>query len=112
MTPLLREMGKTSLGLGLQTAGFVIDPHACYYAGVVINNRALPHKCLSASVDAAWPGLLRTQPFPTAMAALLANMKRGYNTVLVRKGTPTDTPKCAETATIPMHDGYLYLPTN
>ena len=61
----------------------MIDPHACYYAGVVINNRALPHKCLSASVDAAWPGLLRTQPFPTAMAALLANMKRGYNTVCV-----------------------------
>ena len=76
----------------LQTAGFVIDPHACYFAGVVINNRALPHKCLSASVDAAWPGLLLTQPFPTAMAALLANMRRGYNTVLVRKGAPTDTP--------------------
>ena len=76
----------------LQTAGFVIDPHACYFAGVVINNRALPRKCLSASVDAAWPGLLLTQPFPTAMAALLANMRRGYNTVLVRKGAPTDTP--------------------
>ena len=74
----------------LQTAGFVIDPHACYFAGVVINNRAFPHKCLSASVDAAWPGLLLTKPFPTAMAALLANMKRGYNTVLVRRGTPTD----------------------
>ena len=59
---------------------------------MVINNRALPHKCLSASVDAAWPGLLLTQPFPTAMAALLANMRRGYNTVLVRKGAPTDTP--------------------
>ena len=26
----------------LQTAGFVVDPHACYYAEVVINNRALP----------------------------------------------------------------------
>ena len=26
------------------------------------------------------------------MAALLANRKRGYNTVLVRKGTPIDTP--------------------
>ena len=76
----------------LQTAGFVIDPHACYFAGVVINNRAFPHKCLSASVDAAWPGLLLTRPFPTAIAALLANMKEGYNTVLVRKGTPTDTP--------------------
>ena len=76
----------------LQTAGFVIDPHACYFAGVVVNNRAFPHKCLSASVDAAWPGLLLTQPFPTAMAALLANMRRGYNTVLVRKGAPTDTP--------------------
>ena len=76
----------------LQTAGFVIDPHACYFAGVVINNRALPRKCLSASVDVAWPGLLLTKPFPTAMAALLANMRRGYNTVLVRKGTPTDTP--------------------
>ena len=35
---------------------------------------------------------LLTQPFPTAMAVLLANMQKGYNTVLVRKGTPTDTP--------------------
>ena len=76
----------------LQTAGFVIDPRACYYAEVVINNRALRHKCLSASVDAAWPGLLRTQSFPTTMAALLAKRKRGYNTVLVRKGTLSDTP--------------------
>ena len=76
----------------LQTAGFVIDPHACYFARIVINNRAFPHKCLSASVDAAWSGLLMTQPFPTARAALLANKKRGYNTVLVRKGTPVDTP--------------------
>ena len=76
----------------LQTAGFVIDPHACYFAGVVINNRDIPHKCLSASVDVAWPGLLQTKPFPTAMAALLANRKRGYNTVLVRKGPPTDAP--------------------
>ena len=59
----------------LQTAGFVIDPHACYFAGVVINNRAFPYKCLSASVDAAWPGLLLTQSFPTAIAALSANMR-------------------------------------
>ena len=89
----LAWIGKVeSCYLALQTAGFVIDPHACYFAGVVINNRAFPHKCLSASVDATWPGLLHTQPFPTAMAALLANMKKGYNTVLVRKGTPTDTP--------------------
>ena len=29
-----------------------------------------------------------TQPFPTARAALLANKKRGYNTVLVRKIRP------------------------
>ena len=65
----------------------MIDPHACYFAGVVINNRAFPHKYLSASVDVAWPGILRTKPFPTAMAALLANMKRGYNTVLLRRGT-------------------------
>ena len=76
----------------LQTAGFVIDPHSCYFAGVVINNRALPHRCISASVDATWPGLMHTQSYPTAMAALLANMRKGYNTVLVRKGTPTDTP--------------------
>eukprot|EP00434_Breviolum_minutum_P037644 symbB.v1.2.033388.t1/scaffold4123.1/size58836/8 len=80
----------------LQTAGFVIDPHACYFARVVINNRAFPRKCLSASVDAAWPGLLLTKPFPTAMAALLANMQRGYNTVLVRKGTLTGTPPNAQ----------------
>ena len=59
---------------------------------MVINNRVLSYKCLSASVDAAWPGLLLTQPFSKAMAALLANMRRGYNTVLVRKEAPTDTP--------------------
>ena len=77
----------------LYTAGFVIDPHACYFAGVVINNRDAPRKCLSASVDVAWPGLLQTKPFPSAMAALLANRKKGYNTVLVRKGgPPTDGP--------------------
>ena len=77
----------------LYTAGFVIDPHACYFAGVVINNRDAPRKCLSASVDVAWPGLLQTKPFPSAMAALLANRKKGYNTVLVRKGgPPTDVP--------------------
>ena len=27
-----------------------------------------PRQCLRASVDAAWPGLLLTKPFPTAMA--------------------------------------------
>ena len=58
---------------------------------MVINNRAFPHKCLSASVDAAWRGVLLTQSFLTAIAALLANMQRGYNTVLVRKEAPTDT---------------------
>ena len=49
------------------------------------HNRAFPHKCLSRD-------FCITQPFPTVMAALLANMKKGYKTVLVRKGTPTDTP--------------------
>ena len=71
----------------LQTAGFVIDPHACYFAGVVINNRALSRKYLSASVDAAWPGLLLTQPFPTTMAALWQTCRGDID----RKGAPTDT---------------------
>ena len=35
---------------------------------------------------------LGREPFSTAIAALLANMQRGYNTVSVRRGTPTDTP--------------------
>ena len=74
----------------LQTAGFVVDPHSCFFAGVVINNRALPHRCLSATVDSTWPGLMNTKSYPTAMAALLANMRQGYNTVLVRKGAPLD----------------------
>ena len=32
----------------LQTAGFVVDPHSCFYACVVINNRSPPYRCLSA----------------------------------------------------------------
>ena len=74
----------------LQTAGFVVDPHSCFFAGVVINNRSLPYQCLSAIFDSTWPGLMNTKSYPTAMAALLANMRQGYNTVLVRKGTPLD----------------------
>ena len=33
---------------------------------------------------------MNSKSYPTAMAALLANMRLGYNTVLVRKGTPLD----------------------
>ena len=33
---------------------------------------------------------MNTKSYPTAMAALLANMRQGYNSVLVRKGTPLD----------------------
>ena len=40
--------------------------------------------------DLQTAGFVNTKPYPTAMAALLANMRQGYNTVLVRKGTLAD----------------------
>lgn len=74
----------------LHSAGFVVDPHSCFFAGIVTDNRAIPYRCLSATVDSTWPGLMATTAYPTAMAALLANKRQGYNTVLVRKGTIVD----------------------
>ena len=75
----------------LQTAGFVVDPHSCFFAATVINNRALPYRCLSDIVDSTWTGLLHTQAYPTALAALRSNQRQGYNTVLVRKGLQSDS---------------------
>ena len=89
----------------LKTAGFVMDTHSCYFACVVINNRAPP----LASVDSTWPGLMNTKPYPTA---ILANMRQGYNTVLVRKGTLADASKRAEATAISLYGCRVYLPAD
>ena len=47
--------------------------------------------CLSDDVDSLWPGLLSSAGYPTAMAAMVANCRPGYNTVVVRAG-PIGTP--------------------
>ena len=79
----------------LRTAGFVVDPHSCFFACIVINNRVFPYRCLSDTVDSTWPGLMNTKTYPTAMAALIANQRQGYNTVLVRKGLLAEPPPSA-----------------
>ena len=70
----------------LRTAGFVVDPHSCFRACVTIHNRMRPISCLSADVNSRWPGLLSTEGYPTALAAMVAHCRPGYNTVVVRVG--------------------------
>ena len=72
----------------LRTAGFVVDPHSCFRACVTTHNRVRPSNCLSDDVDSRWPGLLSTEVYPTALAAMVANCRPGYNTTVVRVGPP------------------------
>ena len=71
----------------LRTAGFVVDPHSCYRAGVTTQNRMRPGSCLSDVVENMWPGLISTEGYPTALAAMAAHCRPGYNTVVVRVGS-------------------------
>ena len=71
----------------LRTAGFVVDPHSCFRACLTINNRLQPCGYHSGQVESQWPGLLSSEPYPTVLAALNANCRPGYNTVVVRVGS-------------------------
>ena len=71
----------------LRTAGFVVDPHSCFRACLTIHNRRQPSSCLSDEVESRWPGLLSTEAYPTALAAMDANCQPGYNTTVVRIGS-------------------------
>ena len=46
----------------------------------------LPCRCLSDVVDSTWPGLISAVGYPTALAAMSAHCRPGYNTVVVRVG--------------------------
>ena len=71
----------------LRTAGFVVDPRSCFRACLTIHNRRQPSSCLSDEVESRWPGLLSTEAYPTALAAMDANCRPGYNTTVVRIGS-------------------------
>ena len=71
----------------LRTAGFVVDPHSCFRACLTIYNRLQPCASHSGEVENQWPGLLSSEPYPTVLAALNANCRPGYNTVVVRVGS-------------------------
>ena len=64
-----------------------MDPHSCFRACVTINNRLNPCVYHSGQVESQWPGLLSSEPYPTVLAALNANCRPGYNTVVVRVGS-------------------------
>ena len=70
----------------LRTAGFVVDPHSCFRACITTRNRMRPGDCLSDIVDSTWPGLISAGGYPTALAAMIAHCRPGYNTVVVRVG--------------------------
>ena len=70
----------------LRTAGFVVDPHTCYRACVTTYNRSRPSTCLSDEVEDKWPGLISAEGYSTALVAMAAHSKPGYNTVVVRVG--------------------------
>ena len=64
-----------------------MDPHSCFRACLTINNRLQPCCYHSGQVESQWPGLLSSEPYPTVLAALNANCRPGYNTVVVRVGS-------------------------
>ena len=76
----------------LKTAGFVVDAHSCFRASVAIQNRRRPGATNSNEVENVWPGLIMSEPYPTALAALRAHNRPGYNTVVVRIGSDAAIP--------------------
>ena len=67
----------------LKSAGFVVDAHSCFRACVTLQNRRRPGTMNSNEIENVWPGLISSEPYPTALAALQAHNKPGYNTVIV-----------------------------
>ena len=76
----------------LRTAGFVVDAHTCFRACITIQNRRQPTVTDSDDVENRWPGLIMSEKYPTALAAILAHNRPGYNTVLIRIGSDAATP--------------------
>ena len=76
----------------LRTAGFVVDAHSCFRACVTIQNRRRPGATNSNDVENVWPGLIMSEPYPTALAALRAHNRPGYNTAVVRIGSEAAMP--------------------
>ena len=91
----------------LRTAGFVVDPHSCFRACVTTRNRMRPGSCLSDVVDSMWPGLLSSGGYSTALAAMDANSRPGYNTVVVRVGPVCTQPDDLVTPGLNVLSGFL-----
>ena len=69
-----------------------MDAHSCFRACVTIQNRRRPSTMNSNEIENVWPGLISSEPYPTARAALQAHNKPGYNTVIVRIGCDAALP--------------------
>ena len=78
--------------VSLWTAGFVVDPHTCFRACLAIQNRMQPTVTDSDDVENRWPGLIASEGYPTALAALLAHNRPCYNTVVIRVGSEAAAP--------------------
>ena len=76
----------------LKSAGFVVDAHSCFRACVTIQNRRRSSTMNSNEIENVWPGLISSEPYLTARAALQAHNKPGYNTVIVRIGCDAALP--------------------
>ena len=76
----------------LRSAGFVVDAHSCFRACITIQNRKRPSTMNSDEIENVWTGLISSEPYPTALAALKAHSKPGYNTVIVRIGSKAAVP--------------------
>ena len=76
----------------LKSAGFVVDAHSCFRACITIQNRKRPSTMNSDEIENVWSGLTSSEPYPTALAALKAHSKPGYNTVIVRIGSEAAVP--------------------
>ena len=69
-----------------------MDAHSCFRACVTIQNRKRPSTMNSDEIENVWSGLISSEPYPTALAALQAHSKPGYNTVIVRIGSEAAVP--------------------
>ena len=76
----------------LKSAGFAVDAHSCFRACITIQNRKPPSTMNSDEIENVWAGLISSEPYPTALAALKAHSKPGYNTVIVRIGSEAAVP--------------------
>ena len=76
----------------LRTAGFVVDSHSCFRACLTIHNRLRPTLSESNDIERHWPELLSSEAYPTALAAMKANYRPGYNTVVARICSASASP--------------------